>query len=110
MDKEIAHWHKLIQEKAKKKILYSYHATVQMNLEDRLITTEEVREVITKGKIIEERIEDVRGATFLINAKTKENRYVHVVCSPKDEFLTIVTAYVPDDKEWTKNFSTRRNN
>lgn len=50
-----------IQEAARKKILYTHHATVQMNSEERLISTSEVREAIDTGEIIESRPDDPRG-------------------------------------------------
>ena len=34
-------------------------------------------------------------------------RAVHVVCSPKDEYLAIITAYLPDEDEWTADFRER---
>ena len=107
MVKKKIDWLKIIRDKAKKKILFSYHATVQMNLEDRLITTDEVREVISKGKLIESRLNDPRGKTFLLNGKTKVGRYLHIVCSPKENFLIVVTTYVPNQTEWINNFSIR---
>lgn len=81
---------------------------MQMNLEERLISTKEVREIIGEGKIIESRPDDPRGNTFLMNGVTSKNRTVHVVCSPKDEFLAIVTVYVPDPTEWSADFSKRK--
>jgi hypothetical protein len=100
-------WHTEIKEKSIKKIIYSFHATVQMNLPERLITTTEIREVISKGTIIEERLDDPRGETFLLSGKTSKKRYIHVVYCPKEECLTIVTAYIPDPNEWRKNFTER---
>lgn len=78
-----------------------------MNLDERLITTDEVKEVIFKGKIIEKRLNDPRGKTFLLCGRTKRKRFVHVVCSPKEDFLVIVTAYIPSLNEWENNFSKR---
>lgn len=97
-----------IRRLAKIKVLYTHHATVQMNLEERLISTEEVREAVAEGKIIESRPDDPRGQTFLLSGVTKKNRTLHVVCSPKEKFLVIVTAYVPDPTEWSADFTERR--
>lgn len=107
MDKEKIQLYEIIKQVAKKRIIYSYHATTQMNLEERLISTDEVREVIAKGKIIEQRLQDPRGKTFLMSAKTKQGRYVHIACSPKEDYLVVITAYIPDPKEWTDNFTQR---
>lgn len=97
-----------IQEAANKKILYTHHATVQMNSEDRLISTNEVREVIGDGEIIESRPNDPRGPVYLMMGKTSAQRVIHVVCSPKKEYLAVVTAYVPDPKEWSESLSQRQ--
>lgn len=97
-----------VRHQAKQKILYTHHAILQMNLEKRLISTKEVRKVIEEGKIIESRPDDPRGATFLMSGGTSKNRTIHVVCSPKEEFLVIITAYVPDHKEWSADFTKRR--
>jgi hypothetical protein len=35
-------------------------------------------------------------------------RKIHVVCSPRDEYLAIITAYVPEADEWDAEFRTRR--
>jgi hypothetical protein len=33
---------------------------------------------------------------------------IHVLCSPKVEFLAIITAYLPDKDEWEDDFRVRR--
>ena len=35
-------------------------------------------------------------------------RPIHVVCAPKDEYLAIITAYLPDPHEWAEGFRQRR--
>lgn len=34
-------------------------------------------------------------------------RSLHVVCSPKDDYLAIITAYVPDPEQWSADFRRR---
>jgi hypothetical protein len=29
-----------------------------------------------------------------------DGRPIHVVCSPKDDYLAIITAYLPDEEQW----------
>lgn len=67
---------------AKKKILFSPHAIKQMSRPDRMITTDEIKEAIFLGEIIEEYPEDQRGESCLV-LHTKKNRVLHVVCAPK---------------------------
>jgi hypothetical protein len=90
---------------AKKKILYLPHAVRQMSRPDRMITHLDVKEAILEGKVIEEYMDDPRGESCLICYI--DNRPVHIVCSPKDEYLAIITAYLPDSKLWSDDFSKR---
>jgi hypothetical protein len=30
-----------------------------------------------------------------------------VICAPKDEYLAIITAYLPDPTQWTSDFKRR---
>lgn len=92
---------------AAKKILFTSHSLNQMNLPERIITTDEVREVIGKGEIIEEYPEDRRGYSCLLFCYV-ESRPLHVVCSPKKDYLAIITAYIPNSKEWSNDFGKRR--
>jgi hypothetical protein len=97
-----------VRDTAAKKLLYLPHAIDQMNRPDRLISPEEVREVILRGEMIEDYPADSRGHSCLMMAVTAANRVVHVVCSPKDDYLAIITAYLPSIEEWNRDFRTRR--
>lgn len=77
-----------------------------MSRPDRMITEAEVRAVIKEGEIIEDYPEDARGHSCLMLGYTQ--RAVHVVCSPKDEYLAVITAYLPDPGEWSEDFRERR--
>ncbi len=92
---------------AQKKILFLPHAIKQMSHPDRMITADEIRESVFLGEIIEEYPEDQRGESCLI-FNSKQNRVIHVVCSPKVEYLAIITAYVPDPAQWSSDFKKRR--
>ncbi len=97
----------LIKESAAKKILFLSHAVRQMLKPDRMITTKDVRHVIANGEVIEDYPEDVRGHSCLIHGITTD-RSIHVVCSPKEEYLTIITAYVPNKQDWEDNYKKRK--
>ena len=47
------------------KILFLPHAIKQMSRPDRMITTDEVREAVLSGEIIEEYLEDQHGMYLL---------------------------------------------
>jgi len=107
MDTDQVIFHKEVIKKDKKRILYTPHALKQMNSEERMITTDDVIEVILAGQIIEDYPEDKRGHSCLFNAKVL-NRTIHVVCAPKDTYLAIITAYIPDKNRWNKDYTKRK--
>ena len=37
-----------------------------------------------------------------------EERPIHVVCSAKEDYLAIITAYLPDLHQWEDNFRKRK--
>ena len=78
-----------------------------MSKPDRLITTAEIHSVVEHGKIIEDYPEDVRGHSCLMLGYGEGNRAIHVVCSPKDKYLAIITAYLPAEDEWSDDFRGR---
>jgi hypothetical protein len=73
-----------------------------------MISTAEIRRVLKDGEIIEEYPENSRGHSCLISGKGDGDRPVHVVCSPKDEYLAVITAYLPTEDDWTDNFRMRK--
>jgi hypothetical protein len=97
----------LVRQAAAKRFLFLPHAIRQMSRPDRLITTLEIRNVVEHGEIIEDYPEDVRGHSCLMLGRGEDNRAIHVVCSPKDEYLAIITAYLPDEGEWLNDFRVR---
>jgi len=99
---------KSVREAAKKKILFLPHAVKQMSRLDRMISTTEVRQTVEKGEVIENYPEDVRGHSCLILGYGNNRRPIHVVCTPKEDYLAIITAYLPDPEEWEDNFRKRK--
>ncbi|MGB7207335.1 MAG: DUF4258 domain-containing protein [Pyrinomonadaceae bacterium] len=92
---------------ADKRILFLPHAVRQMARPDRMITTADIRSVIFDGEIIEDYPEDARGHSCLMLGFDDGIRAIHLVCSPKDEYLAVITAYLPDEAEWSKDFRVR---
>lgn len=97
----------LVREAAAKKFLYLPHAVSQMSRPDRMINTTTVSEVVCHGELVEDYPSDPRGHSCLI-FKMVESRPIHVVCSPKEEFLAIITSYIPSSDEWEMDFKTRK--
>ena len=98
----------LVKQSAEKKIVYTIHALNEMNAEDEMITTDEVRQVILNGEIIEDYPEDKRGHSCLMFGLPNNKRPAHVVCAPQEGSLAIITAYIPSLEKWEDHFKTRR--
>ena len=96
-----------VRKAGKKRLLFLPHAVNQMIRPERMITSTEIRSIIEKGEIIEDYPEDQRGHSCLILGSGIEGRPIHVVCSPKNDYLAIITAYLPSADEWNENFRER---
>ena len=97
-----------VRQAAQKRVLFLPHAVRQMSRLERMITGAEVRKAINNGEAIEDYPEDARGHSCLILGSGTNDRPIHVVCSPKEDYLAIITAYVPDSDEWEDDFRTRK--
>jgi len=98
----------LIKQTADKRLLFLPHAIRQMSRLDRMITPSEVHCVIDTGEIIEDYPQDSRGHSALLLGCGDGGRPIHVVCAPKDDYLAIITAYIPVKREWSADFKTRK--
>ena len=63
---------------------------------------------VEHGNLIEDYPEDARGHGCLVHGKGLGRRDIHVVCSPKEDFLAIITAYLPSKRAWHGDLRTRR--
>lgn len=97
-----------VREVAHRRILFLPHALDRMNSPERMINRHEVRAVVFDGELVEDYPDDPRGHSCLFLGYGEEGRPVHVVCAPKDEYLAIITAYLPDPDEWTADWSSRK--
>ena len=96
-----------ILKSAKKKLFFTIHALDEMNKENEMITSDEVKNVILNGEIIENYPEDKRGHSCLMLG-FPDKRPIHVVCAPKKDYLAVITVYVPNPDNWKNNFKTRK--
>jgi hypothetical protein len=92
---------------ASKRLLFLPHAILHMSRPDRMITTVEVETVVTQGELIEDYSGDARGHSCLLLGFGEGGRPIHAVCSPKDDYLAIITAYLPDPTQWSRDFKRR---
>ena len=88
-------------------MLFLPHAVRQMSQPDRMISTADIRTVIESGEIIEDYPDDDRGHSCLMLGFVNK-RHLHVVCAPKDDYLAIITAYLPSNQEWENNYRRRK--
>jgi hypothetical protein len=96
-----------IRTAARKKLLFLPHAVHQMSSPGRMISRQEIHRVVELGDVIEDYQEDVRGHSCLLLGYGDGKRPIHVVCSPKEEYLAIITAYLPDPSLWDDDFRKR---
>lgn len=97
----------LVAKALEKRLLFTPHSVEQMNKPDRMITLREVKEALSSGKVIEDYPEDKRGHSCLVMGYTSDRRPLHIVCSPKEDYLAIVTVYAPAVKMWDVTFTKR---
>jgi hypothetical protein len=72
-----------------------------------MITSEEVRTVAMTGQLIENYLDDPRGHSCLLLGFGNGDRPIHIVAAPRDEYLAIITAYVPDPAQWSSDLMRR---
>ena len=87
---------------------YTISFTHTEKLRQRRIKAEDIERALKTGKIIEDYLEDQRGASCLILGFVG-GRPLHVLCGCLDaEELLIITAYEPDPMEWEDDWATRK--
>ena len=89
------------------RVRFRQHSALMMI--ERGISRDEVYNTILHGEIIEEYLTDKPFPSCLIFHFNNE-RPVHVVCSYNDidDFLIIITVYIPDLDHFKNDFRTRR--
>jgi hypothetical protein len=92
----------------KKKLLFLPHAIGQMSRPERMITPQEVERVVMTGELVEDYPHDSRGHSCLLLGFGESGRPIHVVCSPKEDYLAVITAYLPQPDQWSPDYRRRR--
>lgn len=92
---------------AQRRVLFLPHALRQMLRPDRMISRLEVRQTLAQGDVIEDYPEDPRGHSCLMLGLGDGGRALHVCCAPKEDYLAVITAYLPDEHEWSEDFRVR---
>ena len=90
------------------KILWTTHALER--LQERDISVDDVKNCIMNGEIIEEYPDDFPHPSALIFGCDLNGKIIHVVCGIDENFLYLITAYVPTLKKFMNDLKTRRQN
>ena len=77
-------------------------------LQERDISTDDIKECIEKGEIIEDYPDDFPSPSALVFGHTVAGRVLHVVVGTDDEYIYIVTAYYPTTDKFESDLKTRR--
>ena len=84
---------------------------IMIRLTQRGINISDVVYAILHGEIIEEYPTDYPYPSCLILCINVNNEPLHVVCGINGNTeIYLITAYRPDDEEWTNNYRTRKEN
>lgn len=84
----------------KDEFLISNHGRIRMF--QRNITTEDIKEVIINGEIIEDYPDDEPCPSVLLLGFSDE-RPIHVVVSQCMDHARIITVYIPEKDKWINN-------
>lgn len=91
---------------AEGKIRWTAHALER--LQERDITVADVKNCIMHGEIIENYPDDFSNPSALIFCYDLNEKTIHVVCGIDENFLYLITAYVPTTKKFLDDLKTRR--
>jgi hypothetical protein len=92
-----------LQEQAKHdSVRITVHAHQEMVEED--ISYDQVLEVLSLPRILENYPEHKRGPCCLVCRKISSGRFIHVVCTTSMEVTIIITVYEPKPPKWATPF------
>jgi hypothetical protein len=63
--------------------------------------------VILDYSSIEDYPNDPMGHSCLMLGYGEGSRALHICCAPKEDYLAVITAYVPERNEWSEDFRVR---
>jgi hypothetical protein len=72
-----------------------------------MIAPEEVQTVAITGRLVEDYPDDLRGHSCLLLGFGDGGRPIHIVVALKEDYLAVITAYLPDPTQWSSDFLRR---
>lgn len=87
---------------------YAVTEHARIRLHERGITLEDVIYCVENGEIIERYETDKPLPSCLIIGIETKGRYLHAVVSHDDEYIYLITAYYPDEHQWSSDYRIRR--
>lgn len=87
---------------------YAVTEHARIRLLERGITLEDVICCVANGEIIEQYESDKPLPSCLVLGMELKCKYIRIVVSCDDEFIYLITAYYPDEQQWSGDFKTRR--
>jgi len=97
-----------IKHAAAKRLLFLPHAVRQMARPERMMTPGEVRTIIEHGELIEDYPRGCPPAQLPPPWPRKRASEIQVVCSPKEDYLPVITAYLPSEDKRESDQRTRK--
>lgn len=88
------------------KIKWSAHAAARIR--ERGLNREDILRCITEGEVIEDYPEDFPHPSCLIYGYAVDERIIHVVAGCDEEYVYIITAYVPNLEKFESDLKTRK--
>lgn len=90
----------------KRKIEWTKHCLNRLN--QRNISTIDVKNAINNGEIIEYYFNDYPYPSCLILGENSKGKKLHIVCGIGKENVYIITAYNPKTDKWEEDMKIRR--
>ena len=83
---------------ASERIRITQHAAQEMTEEG--VTLNEVLQAVQTAEILEHYPEHKRGACCLLNGRTQQGRWLHLVCTTAQTVVVVITVYEPKPPKW----------
>lgn len=86
-------------------LIITKHAKLRMH--ERNIKIDDIVAVIFNGEIIKQYKDDKPFESALVLGYSN-NKPIHVVLSISENFIHIITAYIPDKNKWSNDFKYKK--